>query len=52
VTCWDAYSSFNLVLFITYVILRTVLFAYLILFYIFGRNLVGFYFDFVRLDLT
>jgi len=37
---------------ISYVILRNVLFAYLILFSIFGRNLVGFYFDFVRLDLT
>ena len=51
-TCWDGYSSFNLVLFISYVILCNVLFAYLILFSIFGKNLVEFYFDFVRLDLT
>jgi len=42
VTFWDGYSSFNLVLFISYVILCNVLFAYLILFSIFERNLVGF----------
>jgi len=43
---------FQFSLFISYVILPTVLFAYLILFSVFGRTLVGFYFDFVRLDLT
>jgi len=32
VTCLDGYSSFNLVLFISYVILCNGLFAYLILF--------------------
>jgi len=37
---------------ISYVILCNVLFPYLILFSIFGRNLVGFYVDFVRLDLN
>ena len=49
---WDGYSSFNLVLFISYVILCNVLFAYLILFSIFWKELVGFYFDFARLYWT
>jgi len=52
VTCWDGYSSFNLVLFISYVILCNVLFAYLILFSIFWKEFGWVLFDFVRLDMT
>jgi len=47
---WLQLFQFSFV--ISYVILCNVLFVYLILFSIFGRNLIGFDFDFVRPDLT
>jgi len=52
VTCWDGYSSVNLVLFISCDTVQCIDCLSHTVFNFFGRNLVGFYFDFLRVDLT